>query len=83
MEKGKFLAELKILRNIASSYISLWVYITVILIYLDIKIETVFVMMFFIGCMVLTLVDRLWIWPKEQEITWQNNPAYKKLEERK
>lgn len=82
MEKWKLLAKLKILRNIASSYISLWAYLMIILMYFNINVEDVYMIMFFMVSVVLTLVDYLWIFPKEQQITWEKNPAYRKLEEK-
>lgn len=83
MNKWEFLAKLKLFKNILLSYISLWAYLMIIFMYFKIEVANIYMILFFIVCVVLTIIDWVWIFPKEQEVIWKRNPAYEELEKRK
>lgn len=81
--KWKFFAYVKLLKNLASGYLSLWAYLLIVLIYFKIEVNVIYVIGFLIICVILTIIDWVFVFPEEQKIIWERNPAYKELRRNK
>jgi len=75
----KILAKLKILRSLAAGYLGMWVYIYIIIDAFKITMASWFFPGFLVFCLIATIVDWIWIFPEEQRILWNRNPAFKEL----
>jgi len=73
------LAKLKIIKDIAVGYFALYSYFTIFLIYFNISLPFYITVLLFILCIIITIVDWLWIFPTQQKIIWERNVAYQKL----
>ncbi|MBU0958461.1 MAG: hypothetical protein KKB31_00810 [Nanoarchaeota archaeon] len=75
----KFLAKMKILLGLFIAYLTLWSQAIILFLYLKINVDTVFIVLGYVVCLVMTLIDWRWIYPHSEEWRWIRNPAYKKI----
>ena len=79
MKLAEFIAKVKLFKDIAVGYFSLYAYFTVFLIYLKIELPLFVTVSVFLACVILSIFDWIYIFPEQQKITWQRNPAFHDL----
>ena len=79
----KTIAKLKILKDRAIGWFGIWTYFLMALVYFKIELPIIYTVGFFLLCLLMTMVDWLFIFPREQEFYWERNPAYKRLRDKK
>jgi hypothetical protein len=83
MNTWQFIAKLKLIKDRAIGYFSLYTYLLIVLMYFKIEMGNLLAIIFLILCIIATIIDWIWIFPKEQEIIWKRNPAYDELKKKK
>lgn len=68
MNKWEIIAKLKILKDIGISYLALYTYFTIFLIYFEIMLPLWFSISAFVLCIIATIIDYFYIFPQQQKV---------------